>query len=292
MLTDARAPTAFHGVLLSAESAGKANSSAIPDPDACEVRLFGTRFHAVTHDQACAIIHRWIGSTDDGCRVVVTPNVDHIVRMRSDAAQQAAYETASLVVADGWPLVAVSRLFRPPLPERVAGSDLVPALMARWPGPRSLRVFLLGAAPGVAETAADKILAKCPSIEVCGTYSPPFGFERDPTESERIIEMVNAVRPDLVIVGFGAPKQEIWLHSYAKRLDAKVAIAAGGTIDFLAGKQPRAPVWVRRIGMEWLHRLVSNPRRLAGRYLYDAWVFPQLVAKECGRRIMSKTQGS
>ena len=268
------------------------NSSAIPALDACEVRLFGTRFHAVTHDQASAIISDWIGSTDHVCHVVVTPNVDHIVRLRTNAAQQAAYESASLVVADGWPLVAVSRLVQSPLPERVAGSDLVPALMARWPGPRPLRVFLLGAAPGVAETAADNIIAQCPSVEVCGTYSPPIGFERVPAENERIIEKINTVRPDLVVVGFGAPKQEIWLHGYAQRLDAKVAIAAGGTIDFLAGKQPRAPLWVRRIGLEWLHRLGSNPRRLAGRYLYDAWVFPQLVVQECGQRILSKFRRS
>jgi N-acetylglucosaminyldiphosphoundecaprenol N-acetyl-beta-D-mannosaminyltransferase len=150
-------------------------------------------------------------------------------------------------------------------------------------------VFLLGAAPGVAETAAKSITAKYRSINVCGTYSPPFGFERDLGECERIVDKINEVRPDLVVVGFGAPKQEIWLHQYAKRLHAKVAIAAGGTIDFLAGQQPRAPIWMRRIGMEWFHRLISDPRRLAGRYLYDACVFPQLVVKEYVRKITSKT---
>ena len=291
MLTDA-CPKGLHGAHVWAGSARKANSSVTLIPDACEVRLFGTRFHAVTHDQACEIICGWFGSTDNACRVVVTPNVDHIVRMRTNPAQLAAYESASLVVADGWPLVAVSRLLRSPLPERVAGSDLVPALLGQWAGPRPLRVFLLGAAPGVAEIAADNIAARFPSVEVGGTYSPPLGFEQLPAENEQIIHEVNAVRPDLVVVGFGAPKQEIWLHDYAKRLHAKVAIAAGGTIDFLAGKQRRAPLWMRRVGLEWLHRLASDPRRLAGRYLVDAWVFPQLVLKECARRIMSKSQRS
>jgi len=257
--------------------------------DASEVSLFEIRFHAVTLAQACNIIYGWVNSTDGVCRVVVTPNVDHVVRMKSNEAMDAAYTSASLVVADGWPLVAVSRFLGPPLPERVAGSDLVPNLMARWAGPRPLHVFLLGAAPGVAEIAAKNIRVNSRSIDVCDTYSPPFGFEHDPDECERIVDKINAVRPDVVVVGFGAPKQEVWLHQYARRLQAKVAIAAGGTIDFLAGQQPRAPLWMRRIGMEWLHRLISNPRRLAGRYLYDSWVFPQLVVKECCRRISSKT---
>ena len=287
-----RVPNTCYDALVTADSEGKAGSSSAPSAGAREVRLFDTRFHAVTLERACAIIFDWIRSADETCRFVVTPNVDHVVRVRSNVAQQAAYEAADLVVADGWPLVAVSRLFGSPLPERVAGSDLVPALMAKWDGPRPLRVFLLGAAPGVADTAAKNIVAECPSVEVCGTYSPPFGFEQLPWENERIVETVNAVRPDVIIVGFGAPKQEIWLHAHADRLRAQAAIAAGGTIDFLAGEQPRAPAWVRRIGMEWFHRLASDPRRLAGRYFYDAWVFPQLVAKECWRRVISKLHRS
>jgi N-acetylglucosaminyldiphosphoundecaprenol N-acetyl-beta-D-mannosaminyltransferase len=248
------------------------------------------RFHAVTLDEACAIVYAWIGSTDSACRVVVTPNVDHLVMMSRNPRLRAAYEAASLIVADGWPIVAVSRLLRTPLPERVAGSDLVPSLMAQWQRPRRLRVFLLGAAPGVAEQAAMNIKGRWPFVDVCGLYSPPIGFERDVSENERIIEQVNSLGPDLVVVGLGAPKQEIWLHQHARQLSAKVAIAAGGTIDFIAGRQTRAPVWVRRIGMEWLHRLVSDPRRLAGRYLHDAWVFPQLVAKECWQKWTAKSR--
>jgi N-acetylglucosaminyldiphosphoundecaprenol N-acetyl-beta-D-mannosaminyltransferase len=249
--------------------------------EASEVRLFGSRVHAVTLDQTCAIIYSWIDSTDQACRVVVTPNVDHIVKLQGNTAMRAAHDSASLVVADGWPVVAASRLLRSPLPERVAGSDLVPTLMTRWTRTHRLRVFLLGAAPGIADIAAARIVSRWPSVEICGTCSPPLGFERVERESDRIVQQVNDACPDLIIVGFGAPKQEIWLHHYGKRLRAKVAVAAGGTIDFLAGKQRRAPVWVRRIGMEWLHRLVSDPRRLIGRYAYDAWVFPQLVIKEC-----------
>jgi len=253
-----------------------------------EVHLFGTRVHAVTLETACDIIYGWINSIDHDCRIVVTPNVDHVVKMRTNGAMRAAYDAASLVIADGWPIVAASRVLRSPLPERVAGSDLVPMLLARSTTTHPLRVFLLGAAPNVAEAAANRIVFQNPSVEICGTYSPPIGFERNEFESESIVERVNIASPDLIVVGLGAPKQEIWLHRYGNRLRAKVAIAAGGTIDFLGGRQPRAPVWMRRIGFEWLHRLASNPRRLAGRYLYDAWVFPRLVLQECWRRSVSR----
>jgi N-acetylglucosaminyldiphosphoundecaprenol N-acetyl-beta-D-mannosaminyltransferase len=132
---------------VSAESARNAIASISSALEAREVRLFDTKFHAITLAQACNIIYGWIHSTDGVCRVVVTPNVDHVVRMKTNETMDAAYRSANLVVADGWPLVAVSRFLRPPLPERVAGSDLVPSLIARWVGPRPLRVFLLGAAP-------------------------------------------------------------------------------------------------------------------------------------------------
>jgi len=276
-------------VFVSAEFAREAASHTAPPLAACEIRLFNTRFHAITLERACQIIYSWFDASEGGCRVVVTPNVDHLVMMSRSPMLRAAYDAASLVVADGWPIVAVSRLLRTPLPERVAGSDLVPALMARWPGPGRLMVFLLGAAPGVAERAAERVQENCPLVDVCGIHSPPIGFENDAAENARIVDKINARRPHLVVVGLGAPKQETWLQRHASQLNAKVAIAGGGTIDFIAGQQPRAPVWVRRIGMEWFHRLVSDPRRLGGRYLYDAWVFPQLIAKEFWRKVRSET---
>jgi N-acetylglucosaminyldiphosphoundecaprenol N-acetyl-beta-D-mannosaminyltransferase len=163
------------------------------------------------------------------------------------------------------------------LPERVAGSDLVPQLFAS--GAR-IRVFLLGAAPGVAVAAAERIRREWPAVEVVGTYSPPLGFESNPAENARIVSLVAAAQPDLLVVGFGAPKQELWVHEHCGELQAKVAICAGATIDFLAGHRSRSPVWMRRAGLEWLHRVAGEPRRLAGRYLRDAWEFPQLLWRE------------
>ena len=220
----------------------------------------------------------WIGAANRGVRFVVTPNVDHAVLFHQRTDVRAAYSDASLVVADGTPLVWAARLLKQPLPERVAGSDLVPQLFASAETP--LRVFLLGAEPGVAELAALQISNQWPKVHIVGTYSPPIGFERDPVENGRVFDVVADASPDLVIVGLGAPKQEIWVHRHHRQLQAKVVICAGATIDFLAGHRRRSPVWMRRVGLEWLHRLCNEPRRLASRYLRDAWVFPQLVWRQ------------
>jgi N-acetylglucosaminyldiphosphoundecaprenol N-acetyl-beta-D-mannosaminyltransferase len=117
-------------------------------------------------------------------------------------------------------------------------------------------------------------------VQVVGTYSPPLGFEHDAVENTRALIRVADAAPDLVIVGFGAPKQELWVHRHRRELGAKVAVCAGATIDFLAGQRRRSPVWMRRAGLEWLHRVAAEPRRLAARYGRDAWEFPQLLWHE------------
>ncbi len=212
------------------------------------------------------------------CRFVVTPNVDHAVMFQHRADLRSAYSQASLVLADGAPIVLAARLVGRNLPERVAGSDLVPGLFAAAQKP--LRVFLLGAAPGVAQQAARQITKNWPQIEVVGTYSPPLGFENDDAENARIVAMVNASETDLLILGLGAPKQELWIHRHHDQLHAKVALCVGATIDFLAGHRSRSPVWMQRAGLEWLYRVCSEPRRLISRYAHDAWIFPQLVWRE------------
>src|SRR5437868_3716325 len=204
------------------------------------VQLFGITLHRVTMADTIPLLIGWM-KDDRPCRYVVTPNVDHVVKLQSDPAMRAAYEAAALTVADGWPLVAASRWLGRPLPERVPGSDLVPRLLAAGQKLPEFRVFLLGAAPGVAATAAENIRARWPRVNVCGAVGPRRGFETDQKECEDIIEIVNASSPHLLVLGLGAPRQEIWLRQYAPQLSARVAIAAGATIDFLAGVQRRAP---------------------------------------------------
>jgi len=200
---------------------------------------------------------------------------------QENAALRQAYAEASMVVADGWPLVTASRMFGRPLPERVAGSDLVPELFTECERRGAVRtVFLLGAAPGVADVAAKAISRRWSKVNVVGTYSPPLGFEKNEKETTKIIGLINECSPDILIVGFGAPKQELWLQQVYQRLSVGVAFAAGATIDFLAGRQTRAPRWVQTIRMEWSHRLLTNPYRLAGRYAKNASQLPRLIFEE------------
>jgi N-acetylglucosaminyldiphosphoundecaprenol N-acetyl-beta-D-mannosaminyltransferase len=245
------------------------------------VPLFGMKINPLTMTQTLDALLGWLREPRGAaCRYVVTPNVDHAVIFQTSERLRDAYAAASLVLADGAPVVLASRLLGRSLPERVAGSDLAPALFARVTAASPLKVFLLGAAPGVAERAAVNIERRWPGVEVVGTLSPPLGFEHDAAENGRILAAIAAVQPDVLLVGLGAPKQELWVHAHADRIDARLALCIGATIDFMAGEKRRAPHWMRRVGLEWLHRLATEPRRLAMRYLRDAWIFPQLVWRD------------
>jgi len=246
--------------------------------DPSRVRLFGVVMDALRMPAAVSRIQAWVARPGARCRYVVTPNVDHTVLLRDNVRLQAAYQDADLVLADGWPVVVASRLVGRALPERVAGSDLVPRLFAA--AHDELRVFLLGAAPGVAQRAAENIHRKWDQVSVVGTYSPPLGFENDQQENQRILQRISQAGPDVLVIGLGAPKQELWVHTHRERIEAKAALCVGATIDFLAGERKRAPVIFQRLGLEWLHRMLSDPRRLVKRYARDAYIFPQLVWQE------------
>jgi len=246
------------------------------------VPLFGMQLDRVDLRQATAQLLDWCQQPRaSACRYVVTPNVDHAVMLRQNEPLREAYRAAAMVLADGAPIVAASRLLGRPLPERVAGSDLVPHLLrAASEQQQPIRVFLLGAAPGVADRAAALVQQAYPGVQIAGTHCPPLGFEQDARANQAALNAVAAAAPDLLVVGLGAPKQELWVHQHRQRLAANVAICAGATIDFLAGEKQRSPGWMQQLGLEWAHRLASEPRRLARRYLRDAVVFPQLVWDE------------
>lgn len=204
---------------------------------------------------------------------VVTPNVDHVVRAETDSDFVAICHAADLVVADGMPLVWASRLFSRPLPMRVAGSDLAPLVCAEA-ARQGMSVFLLGGMPGEAEKAGVHLKTKYPGFQLSGTYSPPFGFEHDMAECQRIIGMLNAARADIVLVGVGSPKQEKWIYQWRRQIDCGVLLGIGATIGFMAGTVKRAPALMQRTGLEWVHRLSQEPRRLMGRYARDLRFFP------------------
>ncbi|MGH7195150.1 MAG: WecB/TagA/CpsF family glycosyltransferase [Candidatus Saccharimonadales bacterium] len=249
------------------------------------IRAFGVEIDALRMSQAVEQLLAWAERRGEGCRYVVTPNVDHVVLLQHHEGLRAAYAAADLVLADGAPLVAVARLLGRGLPERVAGSDLAPALFqAAQQRDLPLRVFLLGGEPGVADQAGRKIRDAWPPVEVVGTASPPRGFERDARQNAELLEAIRASAADMLLIGLGAPKQELWVHEHQRRIAAPVALCIGATIDFLAGHRRRAPRWMRRCGIEWLYRVAREPRRLGRRYLRDALIFPRLVWREARGR--------
>lgn len=255
-------------------------TSSTPPDSVPRIRLFGVEIDPLTMSQAVARLTEWTTADEWAGKFVVTPNVDHAVLLSESPELRAAYSDAALVLTDGMPVVLVSRMLGKPVPERVSGADLVPALFNAATAEHPQTAYLLGAGPGVAERAAKEIEIKWPHVKVVGTYSPPLGFEKDDAENALIHEKINAVRPDVLVLGLGAPKQELWIHKHRAALQCKVALCVGATIDFLANEKPRAPEWMRGCGLEWLHRMLSEPGRLVSRYARDAWVFPQLVWNE------------
>ena len=199
---------------------------------------------------------------------VVTPNVDHIVKLESDKEFQEVYKEADLILTDGMPLIWISKLKKNPIKEKVSGSDLFPEVckLAAYKG---YKVFLLGAAEGVAAKAAENLKEKYKGLNVVGTYSPSYGFEKKKDEIREIIKMINEVKPDILAVGLGAPKQEKFLYNYIKQLNVPVALAIGASIDFESGNINRAPKWMQKIGLEWFYRLCKEPRRMFKRYIID-----------------------
>ncbi len=228
------------------------------------VRLGRIHAHALGFAEALDAIANLIGRGKGG--YIVTPNVDHVVQAERHDGLRAAYEAASLSLVDGQPLVWLSKLMGEPLPEKISGSDLVPRLLQRA-AREEWRVFFLGAAEGVGQRAAEQLRKDEPDLQIVGIESPPFGFEEDPSECDRLLSAVREARADVVVMALGCPKQELLMCRWKARLSPAVAIGSGATLDFISGSVPRAPRWMSDSGLEWLYRLVREPRRLAHRYL-------------------------
>lgn len=197
---------------------------------------------------------------------VSTPNADHFRTYRRHPELRPLLDSADIVVADGAPLVWASRLCRTPVPARVAGSDLVWSLAAAAAANRR-SLFLLGGDPGIAEEAAVTLVERHPELLVAGTLCPPRGFEHDPAEIDHIADTLVAAQPDLVYVALGFPKQEQLIVQLRERLPATWFIGVGISLSFISGDVARAPRWMQRTGLEWLHRLTTDPRRLFRRYI-------------------------
>ena len=233
----------------------------------------------LTFDEALDAIERLVASREGG--TVFTPNVDHVVMAEHDDAFRAAYRDVSLSLVDGMPVLWASRLLGRALPEKVSGSDLVPRLAERAAS-RGWRVYLLGGADGSAALAARGLEAR--GVRVAGFSAPRVRVSASPDDHAEIADAIAKTDPDLVLVGLGAPKQELFATAVRDRLRPAVLLGVGASIDFLAGAVPRAPTWISQSGLEWLYRLGREPRRLWRRYLLRDPQFFAVILRQLTRR--------
>ena len=203
---------------------------------------------------------------------VATANADFLINAMADAELRQILRDSDLVTPDGMPLVWASKKLGKPLSERVTGADMVPAL-AELAARKGYRLYMLGAQPAVAQAAQEKMEAAYPGLQIVGRVSPPLQ-PLDQMDSSGILREIQAARPDVLLVAFGNPKQEKWIYRNREALrDVPVCIGVGGTFDFIAGNTQRAPQWIQKSGMEWMFRLLQEPRRLWKRYTRDIGQF-------------------
>jgi N-acetylglucosaminyldiphosphoundecaprenol N-acetyl-beta-D-mannosaminyltransferase len=207
---------------------------------------------------------------------ILTVNVDILRSLSRNSELAALADTAEIVVADGMPLVWAASLAGYTVPERVTGASLV-ATLSRTAADASRAVYLVGGEPGVPEAAGRALTQRFPGLRIAGTDSPPFGFEKDECQVAALVDRISAAQPDLVLVGLGFPKQERLIAELRPRLPSAWMLGCGAGIPFAAGQFRRAPAFLQRIGAEWLHRLLTEPRRLAKRYLMHDLPFAVLL---------------
>jgi N-acetylglucosaminyldiphosphoundecaprenol N-acetyl-beta-D-mannosaminyltransferase len=235
----------------------------------------GVSIDRVTTPDVLRRIERYV--SDRRPRRIVTVNLDYLRLARRDPVFRETLRDADLAVADGMPLVWAAKLAGSSLPERVAGLDLVERI-AKHGAPLGWSVFLLGAAPGVADKAGRVLASRYPGLHIAGAYSPPMGFGAE--ENARIVQLVREAAPDVLFVCLGAPRQDLWIHTNIDVLGVPTAIGVGCAFDVISGNVRRAPLWMQRLGLEWLYRLVNEPARLWRRYvLHDLPVFARLAVE-------------
>jgi N-acetylglucosaminyldiphosphoundecaprenol N-acetyl-beta-D-mannosaminyltransferase len=241
-----------------------------PEP----VRVWGLPLAPVTFGQALDQVEALIRGGAPA--YFVTANLHYAMLTARDPKLVEVNEKAAFVLADGMPLVWASRWRPRRLPERVAGSDLVPALCERA-AQKGYGVFLLGGAPGVAEEAARRLVERCPGLHIVGTEAPPFR-ELSAEEEEAMKQRIRDARADLLFVAFGQPRGELWLARHCASLGVPACAQVGATLDFLAGRVARSPRWLQRAGLEWAYRLWREPARLGGRYARNSLFALKMLA--------------
>lgn len=213
--------------------------------------------------------------------VLITPNIDHLVKLQHDREFYDVYQQAEWVVCDSKILYLLSKLLKHPLPQAIPGSSFFTAFYQYHKDDPDCKIFLLGAKEGIAAKAMERINKKVGRAIVVGAHSPSYGFEKNEEECRELVDIVNKSGANVLLVGVGAPKQEKWIMKYRDSMPGvKIFMALGATIDFEAGTLKRAPLFWQKIGMEWLYRVLKEPKRLFKRYFVDDMTFFYYFAKQ------------
>ena len=237
-----------------------------------KVDLFGMDFDNFSKQELLSSLRRG---------VVFTPNVDHLMKLRRDPEFVSVYQKADFKICDSQVLMYASKFLGKPLKEKLSGADLFPWFCDHHKNNEAIKIFLLGGKEGIAREAQSRINQRIGRQIVVGEYSPPYGFDSDLEECAKIIKLIEASPANVLVVCLGAPKQEKWIATYRDHLpNVDIFMAVGAAVDFEAGCKPRAPKYVSELGLEWLYRLVSEPKRLWRRYLIEGMPFVGLVLAE------------
>lgn len=253
------------------------------EPQSPSVEIAGVRIDALDMDGAVSRIRQALRTRK--FMQVATVNLDFLVRAQTNVELRKTFQRSELNLPDGTPVVWLGRLLGRRMPGRVAGADLVP-ILAREAADVGASVFLLGGEHGVARQAGDRLLAENPSLQIAGWLEPPRA-SLDDMDHDSILAAIGAARPDILLVALGNPKQDLWIDRHRDRLPVTVAIGVGCVFEILAGRHHRAPEWMQSAGLEWLHRLREEPRRLLRRYSADLSWLPVLTVKVLYQRIQS-----
>jgi N-acetylglucosaminyldiphosphoundecaprenol N-acetyl-beta-D-mannosaminyltransferase len=237
------------------------------------VNILGVGVSAVTREMVLQTIDGWIDRCDP--HYVCVTGVHGVIESRRDEELRRIHNAAGLVTPDGMPLVWLSHLKGYPHVERGYGPNLMLAI-CEYSVEQGYRHYFYGGAEGVPQQLANNLRQRYPGLQVAGTYSPPFR-PLTAEEDQEVVQMINESDPDIVWIGLSTPKQERWMAAHVGRLNAPVLLGVGAAFDFHTGRKPQAPAWMQRSGLEWLFRLMTEPRRLWKRYLINNPLFVTLV---------------
>ena len=251
------------------------------------VDVLGIEFDGISLDETVERVMQV--AREGGPAFVVTPNVDHTNHFRKNREYRESLREAHLVVADGVPLLWAAKLLGTPLKGRVNGTDLFETL-AEACAREGRSIFLTGGMPGVAEKCAEKLREVSPSLKVAGTYAPAKGYLDNSEESAKMVGKARDAKPDILFLGLPGPDAEIWIHRHYRECGVPVCMNVGASFDFVSGEVKRAPRFFQKTGLEWLHRLFTQPKKLWRRYIIGNPIFIFRVVAQFLRTRLSRAK--